>query len=102
MAGDPAHAKGCGILDHPPAQFTRLAIGGNDAAAQRFPRQETRVGHPEWLEDMPPHVEGERLATGTVDQFAERDETDVAIEELASGWPDQLRGHHSLEGRRFA
>ena len=70
-------------MDHAPQWRPGLvdALGGRDPRHERRRRQEHGFLHAQRQEDVPPRVIGEHLAAQPVNDFAQQDEIDVAIDE---------------------
>ena len=60
-------------------------------------RPEDRVLHPEGLEDAPPRERVERLARHPLEDLAEQDHAQVAVERLRARLVDEVHGLDALE-----
>ncbi len=85
----PAQRHRIGPLARPRIE-RRAAFGRRDARQQRRRRQESRVDHPERLEDRPLRVDVQRLAAQPRHDVAEHEEVDVAVDEPFA----RRRGRH--------
>ena len=95
MAGDAAHPARRRIV-HDAAEERRIgfvarprqrlaALGRRDARPERLGRQKHRLLHPERLEDVPRRVPIDPLAAHALDDVAQEEEVDVAVDEPLAG-----------------
>ena len=108
VPGDTIHAARRGVVDDP-AEHRHVgtlagpAVGcaplrGRDARLQRGWRIEHRLGHPERREDVFVREPVERLPADSLDDLAEQEEIDVAVDESRARRGGRNLLHRELDG----
>src|SRR3989442_15333619 len=83
---DAAEERRIGFVAGPRERLT--ALRWRDARPERLGRKKHRLFHPERLEDVPRRVPIDPLAAHALDDVAQEEEVDVAVDEPLA-WPRQ-------------